>query len=103
MVVCDLDVVGIVTLPPEANPKLIVDSDTVLASSIASQSFRAVSWRNCKLREFPHPVDLVKLAASHRPQFRWTHPSRSGAIDSIKDVLDRPVAEGAYHEVHYND
>lgn len=45
MVVGDLDTPCFAIAPDEADPPLIVDADTVLASSVAVKCLKAIAWR----------------------------------------------------------
>jgi hypothetical protein len=67
VVVRDFNVVGIFRLPTEADAKLIVKPNTVLASPVAGESFQAVSWRNSEFANVSDPIDLIELATGHRP------------------------------------
>jgi len=46
MVVCDFDLVGITTLPAEADTVLVIDTDTVLPDAIPSQPFELIARRH---------------------------------------------------------
>jgi hypothetical protein len=46
MVINDLHIVGIRTLPAETDAPLLIDLDTVLARSISPQGFQAVARRD---------------------------------------------------------
>jgi hypothetical protein len=52
MVVGDLDIAGRSIRPPETDPPLIIDPDTVLPDTIALQSFQAVSGRYPQVLQF---------------------------------------------------
>jgi len=62
VVIDDFYIVGTVVGPDKADPPLVVDSNAVLAHSVAFENFQTVSWRatqviepvrNRKLRELP--------------------------------------------------
>jgi hypothetical protein len=97
VVVCDFDVMGILALPPEADPVLIVDSDALFACAVAAQSFQAISRRNSELRELTHPIDLVQLAASCRPQGLRADAARRGRIQTVEDIFGGPIPKRSYH------
>ena len=46
VVVCDLDVVGVASLPPEADPSLVVDADAVLTLSVARELLETIARGN---------------------------------------------------------
>jgi hypothetical protein len=43
VIIGDFDFVGIAILPPETDPVLVIDPDTVLSGSIRSQALQPVS------------------------------------------------------------
>jgi hypothetical protein len=45
MVIDNLNVICVSACPTETNPPLVVDSDAVLAGSIASKRFQAIAGR----------------------------------------------------------
>ncbi len=47
MIVNELDLIDIPSLPPEADPPLIVDADTVLSLTITLESLETIRWRHC--------------------------------------------------------
>jgi len=51
VVIDNLDLVRVAVSPLEADPPLVVDSNTVLARAISGQPFQPVAWR-----EFTHKV-----------------------------------------------
>ena len=102
MVVRDFDVVGIAVLPPEANPELIVDADTVLAATGATQRLQSISRRNRQLPQFPNAVELRQLPSHGRPQRRRARTARAPAVESVKKVFRGGVGKRAYHTVYYN-
>jgi hypothetical protein len=103
MVVCNFNLVGISSLPSEANPILIVDPDAVLSPPVAAQPFQTIPWWNSKLKQVPHPVDLIELPTGNLPQIPGTGSSGSGSVGAIKDVLAAPIPERANHGLYYND
>ena len=62
MVVNDLNPFWTSIAPPKADTPLIVDSDTVLALTITSQTLEPVARRNPKILETTRSVDLAQLA-----------------------------------------
>jgi hypothetical protein len=45
MVVHDLNLIGVIIPPKEANPELVVDPDAVLTRSVPLQGFQAIARR----------------------------------------------------------
>src|SRR3974390_2567104 len=83
-------------VPPEAEPPLIVNADTILTASVAVQSFETIAWRNPKIINFLCRVDGKKFG------------SRT-ALDLIRNVSSRVaskkcgrtfVGEAPYHDMH---
>ena len=65
MVIDDLDINGTLRSPNEADPKLIIDTDAVLARSIACQRLQTVTGRYLKIVELLRPLELFQLAFGH--------------------------------------
>lgn len=93
VVVDYLDVVGVSILPTEADAPLLVDTNAVLASSLAFQLLKAIArWDS----EVVQPVRCVhhhKFSQHHAPQCRW---KRSHGL-SLKQPLSPFVSEALYH------
>jgi hypothetical protein len=102
VVVRDFDVVGTAILPPEANPVLIVDADTVLSDPRTAQGLEAVTRWNRQFAQCPNPIQLRQLARYDRPQRRRTRATRSPAVDPIEEIFRRRICKMAYHAVYYN-
>lgn len=68
VVVDDLDFVGMAILPTETDAILLIDSNTVLAPTIASQSLESVARRDRQMLEIPNTVDLIQFPSSNWPQ-----------------------------------
>jgi hypothetical protein len=102
VVVCDFDVVGIALLPPEANPILIVNANTVLASSSAPENFQSVARRNRQFAKLAHAIQLRQLARNHCPECWWTGTASAPGIDPVEQIFRRSICERAYHTIYYN-
>ena len=69
MVVCDFNGSGTLVCPAEAHTPLIVDTDAVLASSVALQRLKVMGGRQPQIRELcrrhdslkPHPRSALKI------------------------------------------
>jgi len=66
MVICDLNFVSVSVFPTEANPILVIDTDTVLPSPISLQQLQPISWRRCQIAQFFGTVDLHQPAQRNR-------------------------------------
>jgi hypothetical protein len=65
VVVHDFDVIGIRVSPSKANPPLVVDSNAVLASPIASQGFEAITGRHPEVLKRHRGVQHQQLASRY--------------------------------------
>jgi hypothetical protein len=102
VVVRDFDFVGITLLPAKTDPVLIVNSNTVLALAIPSQSFKAVTGGYPKLLQALDPVQLRQLAPHNWPEFDRTGPAGLTTIYAVEQVLRGFISEGTYHDMYYN-
>jgi hypothetical protein len=68
-----------VSSPLEADPKLIVDSDTVLSSLVAAQFFQAISGRNPQVIERLRIINHCEF--SPRDCSGWRTTGLAGAPD----------------------
>jgi hypothetical protein len=60
MVVHDLDIVSVALLPDEADPPLIIDTDTVLTSPLPLKSLQPVTRRQSQILQRPRCIQLAK-------------------------------------------
>ena len=65
MVVSDLDIVGVFTLPDKTRAPLVVYANAILSRSVALQGFQAVSWWEHQVSQRSRAVNLRQLAQSH--------------------------------------
>lgn len=103
MVVRDFNLIDIASLPSEANPILIVDSNAVLPAPVPTQPFEMIPPWNRKFAEISDPIDLVEFPPGHLPQIPGTRSSSHGSVNAVKDVLGASATERAYHGLYYND
>jgi hypothetical protein len=89
-------------LPFEADAILIIDPNTVLASSITSQALKTITRRYGQILQPTYPINLIELSPSHRPQLPGTHTARSRLISAIENRLSTLVPERSYHISYYN-
>jgi len=61
VVIDDLHVAGISVVPDKANAVLVVDSDAMLAASIASEGLEPVTGEGCQITELAGGVQLLQL------------------------------------------
>lgn len=103
VIVRDFDVVGIAFLPSEADPKLIIDPDAVLARAVAPQALQAISRRYAEFSESLNPIDLCEFASCCWPELYWTSLAGSIGRFTIEDVFSSTDRKGSYHGMYYND
>jgi hypothetical protein len=65
MTIDNLHFKSIRSLPPKADPPLIVDADAVLSLPIPTENLQAVSWWRSKIAKFDGTVQLAQFPASH--------------------------------------
>jgi hypothetical protein len=97
VVVHDLDVVGAVRRPPEADPPLVVDPDAVLPVAVTPQRFEAVARRDAQGRQYGGGVDLQQLAS--RDPLDVPEPADGPALEQGLGV---GAGEGADHGRGYS-
>jgi hypothetical protein len=93
VVIHDLDIVGVVAPPTEADAPLVVDPDAVLALLIAAQSLKPVTGR--------YPQIVKALRSVQHPELPQGHPlhlnSKASSPVSREQPLRVPVAEAPDH------
>jgi hypothetical protein len=89
----DFDFVGIVLLPTETDPVLLVDPDAVLSLPVPPQLLQSIPGWNAQFLEILHPVQLIQLAANNGPKSLWTRAPRLAAIHTEKQVLRGPLGK----------
>jgi hypothetical protein len=72
VVIRDLNLVDISSLPSETDPILIINSDTVLSAPVRPQPFQAISWWYSELSEIFHAINLIEFPSGHLPQISGT-------------------------------
>ena len=93
MVVDDFDVMCVTTDPAEANAKLIVDADAVLAEAIAGQFLQSISRWHFQVSEGDCGVEHDELAESHTLEIR----RESADLLPLEEALGIAVAKTANH------
>jgi hypothetical protein len=66
MVIHDLDMFCTLFLPTEADAPLIVDTNAVLAGTVAFESFKAISGRNPQIVQPAGNFELPQLPSCNR-------------------------------------
>lgn len=95
MIVNDLDVVCIGTVPSKTHPPLIVDSNAVLSLPITSELLQTIAWRHPEILKCFRSVYDDEFAKHHAPQIgRETPDGLSG-----KHALGVTIAKGLDHRL----
>jgi hypothetical protein len=63
MIVDDLDVVNVVTLPYKTNAPLIVNANTMLTFAVAFQRFQSVAWGDPQVLQRSGAMEVQQLSA----------------------------------------
>jgi hypothetical protein len=98
VVVHDLDVVGSRGCPHKTDPILIVDADTVLASTIPRQSFQSVAWRHAQIFERRRRIQLIEFADRDPPETLGTRTTSRLGSATVEDVGSPSVPKGPNHD-----
>lgn len=64
VIIDNVDVMGIVGFPPEANAPLLVDTNTMLTGSITTQCFEPIPRRETQVFDLDGGIDLGELIAA---------------------------------------
>lgn len=95
MVVCDFNGSGTLVRPAEAHTPLIVDTDAVLASSVALQRLKVMGGRQPQIRELCRRHDSLKPHPRSAPEIR----RQPHGVLSMKDSFRVFIREQS-HESH---
>ncbi len=63
VIVDDLDIEGVTIAPDKTDPPLVVDANTVLARTIARQTFQAIARRNAQIVQSGGAIKHSQLAS----------------------------------------
>jgi hypothetical protein len=93
VVIDDFNVIGSILLPYKANPKLIVDADTVLTSPFSSQRFQHISRRIAKIVQAGSRIHAVEFP----PGYAF-YAAPSPVCPHLSQFRRVVVFETAYHD-----
>jgi hypothetical protein len=102
VIVRDFDFVGISLLPAKADPKLIVDANTVFAGAVSTQTLQTISWRHAQVTKVSNSVELSQFSPNHGPERFRAGLTRSATLQAVEQVLRGAAGERAYHAMYYN-
>lgn len=97
MVVNDFNVLRAASGPPETNPVLVVDPNTVLSSPAASEFFEMIARRSAEVTQLLGLVEVVELALRHRPKHARACPPCGLGFAIVEDVAGSLTGEGLDH------
>jgi hypothetical protein len=95
MIVDDLDMSWSSSGPHEANPPLIVDSNTMLAGSVGPKGFQTISRRNAQVAQIDGPVEQAQFAQGDILNIRRQTPASLAVPDA--DCLSVSKAQDHTH------
>jgi len=95
VVVNDLNVVGVVAEPTEADSKLVVDADAVLAEPIADQLFESVGRWDLQVGKVGGGIEHNELSQSNALKIRW----EAANFLTLKETFRVVVAKTANHGI----
>ena len=95
MIVSDLNVVGMATLPYETDSPLFIDSNAMLAQPIALQFLKAVSWWNTQFLDVYRRIQHQELSFG-TPAYGNRKTARSS---SPEDILGLMISEAFDHSI----
>jgi hypothetical protein len=93
MVIHNLHIAGVVVFPPETDPPLIIDADTVLALPVAGKRLEPVPGRDPEIRQRHRRIQQVESPLCLSPNTRWEFP---GSFPS-EQFFRIPAPEGFDH------
>src|SRR5438132_14007962 len=93
MVIDDLDIVGVVLAPHEADAVLPVDANAVLTLSIALQFFQIQTRPNCQVLEQLRGVEQYELLQCYPMKLNWQHTPCPFAPPLVRDIRRSFVRE----------
>jgi hypothetical protein len=83
-------------VPAENNTPLIVDADAVKASKIATQRFKAITWRRTQILKYLGGIEHVQL---HQRCLYDVHgkPPDPVTSNTMEEIFRRTISEGYDH------
>jgi hypothetical protein len=97
MVVDDLDIMGVVTGPPEADAPLFVNPDAHLSGSTALQCLEPITRRVPQVVQSPRSVELAQLPqctlldVARKPSAGLSMPDALGLFAPERSDHDNPI------------
>ena len=93
MVVRDLDLMGIPSLPAKAHTILLVYPNAMLRTPVASQTLEPVSRRDRQVPQVADPIDLIELPPGDSPHCPRASPPGRWCVGPLEDVLRPAIPE----------
>jgi hypothetical protein len=98
MVIYDLDIERVLSLPAKADPPLLVNADAMLPGAISLQSFQVIARGRAQVVQATGFIQQQELASSHALNPGWE--SSRGFI--LKQALRLRAGKASYHRDDYN-
>ena len=92
MVVTDLDLGGINSLPMETDPPLVVNPDGMPSGSVSPEGLQSVARRNPQIGELSRGIKLNQLTKRNSRD-----PRKAGTRSSLMELLCLGIFEGGNH------
>jgi len=94
VVVDDLNVKRVAVLPAEANPPLIVDTDTVLTRSVTLELFQPIAGRNPQVVQCLGRVDQAEFAEHGPVELGWEAADCLAAKEPFRVAIAESLDHG---------
>jgi hypothetical protein len=96
MIVHYFYVIGVVIMPDEANPELIVNPDTVLSRPVPLEGFQAITGRTPQILQIFRSIQDQELSQGRPKQIMGNFSDRL----PLKEPFRFPAPERFYHPVN---
>ena len=93
MVIDDLDLVGMVVVPDEADAVLVIDANGMLALSVSTECLQAIVGRNAEIVQGDGCVEYCQLSGCNSAEIGRDAPT----LSRPPKALDVEVAEADDH------
>jgi hypothetical protein len=98
MIIYNFDQIGTGVGPCEADAILIVDSNAILAFSVAGEFLEPISWWDTQIVEHIDGIELIQFSGSDTPDVLWACSSGIAGVDAIENVRSTSRPEFLDHD-----
>jgi hypothetical protein len=92
VIINDLNLVGVATLPPKHNSPLVIYANRVVTLSVTSKQLKPVSWWYAQIFEFGSIMYVKQFTSSRPSQLRRKRTGFSGT-PVIEKILCQAIPE----------